>query len=249
MARGQSGARGAAAAARTEETISHPDGTLTDEHGEVIHGDDGAGSSVDRLLEMVTITPAERDLATDDADLPILDFETTAEAKGGNLTDAGFAKLMPGFRFRGYVLRSEDVPCDPRYGVAKPVLDDKGLPVIDPQTKQPMLRKVQEVYVMKGTARVPVKGAAAGTFGEVKGRMRIPSYARIQQPIAENQAREKDLTEKARRASPNAPAVRIPLEIVYVGQGPDSETKDGQARSGAHIFEVKRLRAIAPEPA
>ena len=48
-----------------------------------------------------------------------LDFENTAKAKGGNLTDAGFAKLMVGFMFRGYVLRTEEVPCDPRFGIAK----------------------------------------------------------------------------------------------------------------------------------
>ena len=48
------------------------------------------------------------------------------------------------------------MPCDPRFGIAKMVLDEDNKPVIDPQTKAPMMRKVQEVYVLKGTAKVPI---------------------------------------------------------------------------------------------
>ena len=235
---------GAARAAESTETIRHGDGTLTDAHGEVI---EGGPVDVESILRMVDLTPAERDLAADDADLPLLDFENTAKAKGGNLTDAGFAKLMVGFMFRGYVLRTEDVPCDPRFGVVKMVLDKDDKPVIDPQTKAPMMRKVQEVYVLKGTAKVPIKGADANVFGEVKGKMRIPVYARLVAPIAENMQREEELTKRAREKNGKAPAVRIPLEIHYVGQGPDHEAADGAKRSGAHLFEVNRLREVPEE--
>ena len=62
-------------------------------------------------------------------------------------------------------------------------------------------------------------------------------------------AREEELTKRARDKSSTAPAVKIPLEIHYVGQGPDHEGQDGAKRSGAHLFEVNRLRAVPEERA
>ena len=142
------------------------------------------------------------------------------------------------------------------FGKEEPVIDGStGRPVIDQLTGKPVNRKMQEVYLLKGTARFPVKGATPNTFGECKGRMHIPVYARLVEPILENQQLEEKLTAKARAKSPTAPAVHIPLHIKYVGQAPDKTTagEDGappvKARSGAHMFTVVRLRVTESAPA
>lgn len=218
---------------------------VSDGLGEVLAKEEQVDQDVQRILAKVDMTSEERMLATDDAELPLLAWDNTAEVKGGNLTDMGFAKLQPGFEFRGYVLGTKKVPSE--YGKDEPVIDGDGKVVIDQLTKQPLTRRLQEVYMLKGTARFPVKGALPNTFGECAGRMSIPVYARLIEPVAENNAKEKSLTEAARRKNASAPEVHIPLHIKYVGQNPDKETaaEDGsmkKARSGAHLFTVVRLR-------
>lgn len=216
--------------------------TAQEEQTGEVHDDAAA-----RVLEMVSLTPEEEDFATGDANLPILSWENTTEAKGGNLTDAGFASLVVGFEFRGYVVGIKKIPSE--FGLPEVVMGGDGKPVIDPTTKAPIVRKMQEVYVLKGTARVPVKGSPVPA--EVRGRMTIPTYARLIEPVSENRAREGELTARARKGNPKAPSVFIPLVIRYIGQGADRPAKeDGkQARSGAHIFEVKRLRVVEEETA
>jgi hypothetical protein len=220
---------------------------VNDGHGDVLQNEENVDMETQRILSMVNMTAEERMLATDDADLPVVSWEDTAEVRGGNLTDMGFAKLQPGFEFRGYVLGTKKVPSE--FGKDEPVLDDNGREVLDPATRKPITRRLQEVYMLKGTARFPVKGATANTFGTCAGRMTIPVYARLIEPVAENTVKEKALTEAARRHNPTAPAVHIPLHLKYVGQNPDKETasEDGsmkKSRSGAHLFTVIRLRLI-----
>ncbi len=226
--------RGGAATAAAAETAAGAE--MNDETGEVGNGE------ADRILAMVARTPEDSALATDDADLPVLSWEDTVEVKGGNLTDAGFAQLQVGFEFRGYIMGEKLVPSE--FGTEMPIPDGKGGFVIDQATKAPMMRKMQKVYTLKGTARTPIKGS--DTFGTVQGRMTIPVYARMIEPVAENMAKEAELTAKARTKSASAPAVKIPLVIKYIGQAPDKASKiEGQrGRSGAHLFEIKRLRVV-----
>ena len=240
----------ATGSASNERTQGHAD--VSDDRGEVPEEEESIDQDVQRILSKVELTSEERMLATDDADLPVISWEDSAEVKGGNLTDMGFAKLQPGWEFRGYILGTKKVPSE--FGKDEPILGDDGRAIIDPATRQPMTRRLQEVLMLKGTARFPVKGATANTFGTCAGRMTIPVYARLTEPIAENGAKEKSLTEAARRSNPTAPQVRIPLHIKYVGQNPDKETasEDGtmkKTRSGAHLFSVVRLRLVEPQSA
>lgn len=232
--------------ATNAQTASSDTADVNDERGEVPE-QESVDPDIQRILSKVDMTSEERMLATDDAELPVLGWDSTAEVRGGNLTDMGFAKLLPGFEFRGYVLGTKKVPSE--FGKEEVVLDENNRAVIDTLTKQPLTRKMQEVYMLKGTARVPIRGGLPNTFGECAGRMFIPVYARLIEPVVENTMKEKVLTEAARRKSPSAPQVRIPLHIKYVGQNPDKETaaEDGtmkKARSGAHLFTVVRLRIV-----
>lgn len=238
--------RGNATAPASNASAGAPGSSdVNDEHGEVPEEEEYVDQDVQRILSRVDLTAEERMLAADDGDLPVLSWEDTAEVKGGNLTDMGFAKLMPGFEFRGYIIGTKKMPSE--FGKEEIVLDSSNRAVMDQATGQPMTRKMQEVYMLKGTARFPVKGAIPGTFGQCAGRMNIPVYARLDAPIAENMAKEKALTDKARAKNPAAPAVKIPLHIRYVGQNPDKETKEGvKSRSGAHMFHVVRLRVTEP---
>jgi len=235
----------ATGSAPNAQTVKSGTADVSDKTGDVLDQEERVDQDVQRILSKVDMTSEERMLATDDADLPLLAWDNTAEVRGGNLTDMGFAKLQPGFEFRGYVLGTKMVPSE--FGKEVPILDGNDRPVIDPATKKPMVRLMQDVYMLKGTARFPVKGALPNTFGECAGRMSIPVYARLIEPVAENTVKEKALTEAARTKNPSAPQVHIPLHIKYVGQNPDKETaaEDGtmkKTRSGAHLFTVVRLR-------
>lgn len=198
--------------------------------------------SPEDILSKVDIPTAENMPKSEDADLPLITWENSAEVKGGNLTDLGFARLIPGFQFRGFILRTMEV--DSQFGDAKPVLNDQQQPIM--VSGAPLTRKVQTVVELYGTARVPVKGSNA--FGTIDGKLKIPLHERLKQPVADNFAKEAEMTQAARRRDPNARPVKIPVEINYRQQEPDREAKNGEgkARAGAHVYEVKRITLVTP---
>ncbi len=132
------------------------------------HGGNVDPLTIDRLLTMANVP----ELAAEGADLPILSWDNSVEVKGGDLTSLGFAKLVPGFAFRGYVVKvgAVDSQFDSAAGVKK-----------------------QNAYFLRGTARVPVQGGNGSTFGEIRGNMKIPVYASLSESIEENRALEKKI--------------------------------------------------------
>lgn len=163
---------------------------------------------VDRIVDMVDMP----DLRTEGSELPVLGWTDTAEVAGGDLTSLGFAKLTKGFAFTGYVLGSS---------------------VVDSQFDSVAGKKKQECYNLLGTARVPIQGADVGAFAEVKGRMTIPIYARLQESIDQNKKDEQRLGKP------------IAVRITYEGKGTDRKDLEGKVlRSGAHIFRVVRVAEV-----
>lgn len=163
----------------------------------------------DRILAMANVP----ELEAEGADLPLLSWNNSAEVKGGDLTSIGFARLAPGFQFRGYIVGTEKVPSS---------YDSAAGP------------RLQDVYLVKGTARVPLQGGIAGTLGEISGRMKLPTYASLVEAIDQNFKDEKRLGKK------------IAIEIAYLGQSPDRKGPLGEkVRSGRHQFTVKRITFAA----
>lgn len=157
-----------AASATNTNTLAHAEtdakGNVIDVNGEVIDGPD----ATERILERADVP----ELRTADANLPVLGWDNSAEVSGGDLTSLGFAKLVRGFKFRGYVV---------------------GTKVVDSDFDSPAGKKKQDVYILKGTARCPMQGADSGGFGEVKGTLTIPIYTRLKEALDSNEELEKKL--------------------------------------------------------
>lgn len=150
-----------------------------------------------------------------DENIPVLGWDDSAEVRGGDLTSLGFARLVPGFAFSGYVLNTS---------------------IVDSQFDSPAGKRKQEVYNLRGTARVPIQGADKGAFAEVRGNLQIPIYARLAEAIEKNREGERTLGR------------RIPVRITYEGQGTPRTDDEGKVvRSGSHIFRVVRLQAVKPK--
>lgn len=200
--------RKSTAASATSNNATHAEtdgkGNVIDTNGEVIDGPD----ATERLLERADVP----ELRTADADLPVLGWDNSAEVSGGDLTSLGFAKLVRGFKFRGFVT---------------------GTKTVDSDFDSPAGKKKQEVYCLKGTARCPMQGADSGGFGEVKGTLTIPIYARLKEALDVNAELERKLGHS------------IPVEITYEGQNPNRDKGGGQTRAGSHIFRVVRISAVA----
>lgn len=170
---------------------------------------EGDGSNVDLMAMAEDGMVDVPDLMTDGADLPLMTWDNSAEVRGGDLTSLGFAKLVPGFRFRGFVL---------------------GIVAVDSNYDSPAGKKKQNVFILKGTARVPVQGGDGGAMAEVRGKIKIPCYAALEEAFNENAIQEKKSGKK------------IPIEVSYEGQGPDAKDEDGnKTRSGRHMFRVTRI--------
>lgn len=125
-------------------------------------------ASADNILARVNVP----ELRTETADLPLLGWTDTAEVEGGDLTSVGFAKLVPGFEFTGFVV---------------------GRITVDSEFDSAAGKKKQECYQLFGTARLPVQGADKGAYSSLKGTMTIPTYARLVEAIEANEKGEKQV--------------------------------------------------------
>lgn len=200
-------------------------------------------SLLDEIVEGHFATVGEDEYVPTEDDLPILGWNNTVEAPGGNLTRIGFTKLVPGWSFRGYVLRETDIPAT-QFGRKKTVTDRSGNVVMGTDG-EPMTIMVQDIYELKGTVRAPLQGSEDGTTGEVDGVTQIPQFDRLKLAIDALFAAEKKATLEARKADPRAATRKIGVEIVYKGQNPHSRDENGQkTRTGAKLFEVRQLRQV-----
>ncbi len=179
----------------------------TDGEGATVNEE--TGEVADRILRMADAP----DLRAPGADLPVLGWDNSAEVRGGDLTSIGFAKLVPGFQFTGYVL---------------------GTKVVDSQFDSVAGKGKQEVYTMRGTARVPIANADKGVFAEIAGNLTIPIYAGLQEALDQNAKDEERLKTK------------IAVRITYEGKNPDRMAADGGKvlRSGRHLFRVVRVQEV-----
>lgn len=166
---------------------------------------------VNPVLDMVDMP----ELQTESAELPLLTWENTAEVKGGNLTSLGFAKLLPGFKFRGYVVKED---------------------VVDSQFDSSAGKKRQPVFRLYGTARVPLdKSGAEGGFAEAKGMLTIPQYERLREAIDINREAEKKSGKR----------IAVSIEYIGQGRPTvDANDPTKVKRSGAHLFDVRRIAEV-----
>lgn len=189
--------------------------------------------ATDRILSSVSVM-ADHHMApvSADDDLPLIGYEDTVVVRGGNLSDLGFAKMLPGWEFRGFVVKEDRLPSE--YGDEEPVTDDTGKPVM--VDGKPVTRKMQKVLRLFGTAMVPVKGMEGGK-AKAEGKIKLGFVEALKEPVADIFAAEKAASEKAGRK------VKIGVEIKYLGQAPDRKSEDGSKveRSGRHLFEVRRI--------
>lgn len=215
-----------------------PEDPRHDETDRVTSNGDDSEERIRKLSEMVDMNRVgEAEISPDD-DLPLLTFENTTGKKGGNISDAGFARLEPGFEFVGFVLRKLQVPS--QFGAEVELRDEFGEVLRDAKGK-PILGKMQEVFQLFGTAKVPVRGLT-GSFASTEGRMRIPVYERLKQPIEDLFNAEAKLDEKSPKG---AKPKKIPVRVIYRGQEKDRTNEKGEKRrSGAHVFEVHMIRML-----
>ena len=154
-------------------------------------------------------------------DVPILDASCTVEDTKNTYTDGGFFPLDLGNTFIGYVERMTKLQS--QFGVDEPVIDEATGKVVM-KDGAPMVQKVQTVYECVGTAYIMT---AAGTRGEVRGRIKIAQHERLKLPLAKVVGRQQ------------------PVKITYTGQAKERVRKtDKKTLAGAHMFEVVAVNVV-----
>lgn len=158
------------------------------------------------ILKMVDfIAPVE-------SDLPMVGFsDVTEDSQDGSFTSLGFAKICPGWSCVGYVIGAVNV---------------------ESEFDSAAGRKKQSVFQIRGTVRA--KLANADGFGDVKGMIKLPQYARLRESVAEVLKAERRENKK------------ICVKITYMGQNTPTMKDDGVTvkRAGSHIWEVRRVNVI-----